>query len=187
MILFLICMLCISIVGICSAVIYSLGQIKLRVNDSRVITFRVPLIVVSVCLTAISLTVLLLIIVFFRDVFPFSSFAPLYIFWFVLLSVSIVGILLGVNWKIEVREDYLLYRNMFRITKHILYEEIRHLDVHRLKNRQIGWCLIRTEAVTIVVTNEVYNFLNFDRYVKEQLEANNCDVCNVVREMSAEQ
>ena len=187
MIPFLIGMLCISIVGICSAVIYALGQIKLRVNDKEVITYRVLLIVGSVFLTALSLTVLLLIIVFFRDVFPFSSFAPLYIFWFVLLSVSIVGILLGVNWKLEVREDYLLYQNMFRITKRIPYEEIIHFDISRLKNRQIYLFIIRTKKVTIVIPNKVYNFLNIDRYVRDRLEAHNCDIDDVVREMSAEQ
>ena len=187
MIPFLIGMLCISIVGICSAVIYALGQIKLRVNDKEVITYRVLLIVGSVFLTALSLTVLLLLIVFFRDVYSFSSFAPLYIFWIFLLFVSIVDILLGVNWKLEVREDYLLYQNMFRITKRIPYEEIIHFDISRLKNRQIYLFIIRTKKVTIVIPNKVYNFLNIDRYVRDRLEAHNCDIDDVVREMSAEQ
>ena len=101
--------------------------------------------------------------------------------------MSIVGILLGVNWKLEVREDYLLYQNMFRITKRIPYEEIIHFDISRLKNRQIYLFIIRTKKVTIVIPNNVYNFLNIDRYVRERLEAHNCDIDDVVREMSAEQ
>ena len=50
---------------------------------------------------------------------------------------SIYLILLGLNWKIEILQNHLIYTNIFRISKKYGYSDVTNVKVYYVKNTEL--------------------------------------------------
>lgn len=96
---------------------------------------------------------------------------------------SIYFILSGVNWKIELRQGELIFRNFFRITRKYNYSEINKIEIyppHRLTGSLPEKYVIYICKRHIKMECTVTNFEDFIKEIKKNMRENN-SFCNIVK------
>ena len=168
-VIFLIFMGIATLAGTAFSAAYAVRQAKIRKRDPRVITYKAYSVVVGVLSTSIGLTGTGVCLFFFTAM---GILATLFLFAFALLGIYLI--LQGINWKLEVRDNCLLYRNAIAITRQFDYRQIHGVRIFVGKETGLvkGY-EIYAEGICIKIRllDEVYHLRNFKNYLTEQLKA----------------
>ena len=95
-----------------------------------------------------------ILIVSFYSIFAFA------VFWHFLKTL---------NFKLVLAEDFMIYRNLFGITKEIQYGEVSRIKTYRDKSHNVTKYKVYIGNTAIVVENFTTNFNNFPKIMKKRL------------------
>lgn len=148
---------------LCLSIIYAVRQAPVRKGNSRNFQHRTFSIVVGAFGTCITLFIIATILILFLDVRMLVFYVP-----FLVLSLNLL--LSAVNWRLELREDCLIYRDRLRRTKRIFYDEIDcfSIQLNHYSQRPMKY-VIQIGDSKITVTEDVYHFVNFGRDLTERM------------------
>ena len=98
----------------------------------------------------------------------FSIF--MHTFWSVMLVAGLWMFLLGVNWKVMLEEDIIVYRDIFRIVRKIRYEDIDKVVVKRDRTNFVKQYKVYYGKRRIVLDYFVVNFNDFPVLLRRRLK-----------------
>ena len=109
---------------------------------------------------------------------------PVLVASFAVYASVIYLFILGVNWRLEVLDDCIRYRNLFRITKEYPYADIRCIIIYgsskqqrhgkqKMRHYKYKICI---NGKKIVVENLVCNFQEFLPIFMKNINKNNCEL-----------
>ena len=168
-VIFLICMAVVTVVTTGLSILYAIPQSKKRRSEYRALTYRAYSVVVGAIAMSIGLTFGVSCLFFLNEM---GLLAPLFFFSFALLGCYLL--LKGLRWRLEARDEYLLYRPTLGVTRLIRYEQISHVWIAvgertgMVKGYEIYAGKLR---VKVGLLAEVYHLRNFKNYLTEQLTA----------------
>ena len=170
-VIFLICMAVVTVISTVLSVAYAIPQAKIRSKDPRIMTYRAYSVVVGALSTPVFVTFTGICMYVVDSI---GLFAVAFFFSFALLGGYIL--LRGLNWRLEVRDDGLLYRSTLGVTRRIRYEHVIlvRFSVGERTGMVKGYEIYAGKLrVKIGLLAEVYHLRNFKNYLTEQLKAHN--------------
>ena len=94
-------------------------------------------------------------------IFSFYSIFEFAVIWHLLKTL---------NFKLVLAEDFMIYRNLFGITKEIQYEEVSRIKTYMDKSHKVIKYKIYVGNTRIVVENITTNFNDFPKIMKRRLK-----------------
>ena len=120
----------------------------------------IPLVIVALCVGAylqdneVQLELQILLVSFY-SIFAFA------VAWHFLKTL---------NFKLLLEEDFIVYRNLFGVTKKIQYEEVSRIKTYLDKSHNVIKYKIYIGDTRIVVENFTTNFNDFPKIMKRRLK-----------------
>ena len=122
----------------------------------------------------------LLILVFVKESIELV-FLPLLAAWGVLMVGTVWLFFHSMNWRLEIGEDQLIYRDIFRRVHKIPYGDVIMIREQYPRRSQVTDKLyIYTKRRTITVEYVVYNFRDSLKLMKKYMKKNGC-ACEITR------
>lgn len=90
-------------------------------------------------------------------------------FYSIFTFVIILQILKVLNFQIELKEEFILYRNLFGIVRKISYEEITKIKIYKDKSNNPIKYKIYIDKNRLSVDNFMVNFNDFNKIMKKRL------------------
>ncbi len=142
-----------------------------KIDPADTHTLRYPKAMAGIIIGGSILGIGLLIAVWFQEpptlLFIIIVYIPVCLF----LAFAQIGSLLTVNWKLVLADEYLIYRNLFRVTRQIRYEDIlKIVPLYRDKAKNIGGYKIYTTKCKIKLEYVMVNFDCFQQNIKRKLK-----------------
>ncbi len=134
-------------------------------------TFKYPLFLVLFFLIGAFEIIALCVAAYLQDneaqielqilIFSFYSIFEFAAIWHVLKTL---------NFKLVLAEDFMIYRNLFGITKEIQYEEVSRIKTYMDKSHNVIKYELFIGETKIVVDNFTTNFNDFPKIMKRRLK-----------------
>lgn len=134
-------------------------------------TFKYPLFLVLFFLIGALAIIALSVVAYLQDdeaqielkifIVSFSSIFEFAVIWHFFKTL---------NFKLVLEEDFMIYRNLFGITKKIEYEEVSRIKTYMDKSHNVIKYKIYIGGTRIVVENFTTNFNNFPKIIKRRLK-----------------
>ena len=115
---------------------------------------------------------------------------PVWIVSFIIYGSAIYLMIKGINWRLEIQDDCIRYRNLFRVTKEYSYADIQCIIVygplkepcHGKIRRRIDKYKICSKNKKIVVEYLVFNFQDSLPQIKKNMKKHRCELKMVYKE-----
>ena len=134
-------------------------------------TFKYPLFLVLLFLIGAFAIIALCVGAYLQDneaqielqifIFSFYSIFEFAVIWHFLKTL---------NFKLVLEDDFIVYRNLFGITKEIQYEEVSRIKTYTDKFHNVIKYKIYIGETRIVVENFTTNFNDFPKIIKKRLK-----------------
>ncbi len=122
-----------------------------------------------------------LIWVFVKDPMVEPVFLPVLAAWAVLIVGTVWLFLHSMNWRLEICEDKLIYRDILRRVYEIPYGDVIMIREQYPRRSQVTDKLrIYTKRKNITVEYVVYNFRDLLKLMKKYMKKNGC-ACEITR------
>ena len=122
-------------------------------------------------------------VIFQSDLFSLELL-PVMIVSLAVYGAAIYLLLKGINWKLEILDDRIRYRNLFRVTKEFSFADIQYIVIYGATKEQRHGKIkcqhdkykIYIKGKKIVVEYLVYNFSDFLPNIKRKMKKYHCDL-----------
>ena len=134
-------------------------------------TFKYPLFLVLIFLTGIFAIIALCVGAYLQDNDVQLELQILLISFYSIFAFTVAWhFLRALNFKLVLAEDFMIYRNLFGITKEIQYEEVSRIKTYMDKAHNVIKYRIYIGDTRIVVENFSANFNEFPKIMKKRLK-----------------
>lgn len=137
-------------------------------------TFKYPLFLVLFFLIGAFAIIALCVGAYLQDLQDNEAQIELQIFIFSFYSIfefaAIWHFLKTLNFKLVLEDDFIVYRNLFGVTKKIQYEEVSRIKTYLDKSHNVIKYKIYIGETRIVIENFTTNFNDFPKIMKRRLK-----------------
>ena len=134
-------------------------------------TFKYPLFLVLIFLTGIFAIIALCVGAYLQENEVQLELQILLVSFYSIFAFAVAWhFLKTLNFKLLLEEDFIVYRNLFGVTKKIQYEEVSRIKTYLDKSHNVIKYKIYIGETRIVVENFTTNFNDFPKIMKRRLK-----------------
>jgi len=134
-------------------------------------TFKYPLFLVLIFLTGIFAIIALCVGAYLQENEVQLELQILLVSFYSIFAFAVAWhFLKTLNFKLLLEEDFIVYRNLFGVTKKIQYEEVSRIKTYLDKSHNVIKYKIYIGDTSIVVENFTTNFNDFPKIMKRRLK-----------------